>query len=465
MITAFHGSRVPVKRFSRKYTAQGVFWFSEDKDEIIRGGKGVAPVNYLMTCKLNVSNPAGWEEYEKLGLGQIESRGFDSIKLDEDWIVFDEKDIKVLDIEEIKTASTIKITAEKTKKELKEEKSRRQKKTKAVRHLASQIDKIRKKVSDDLKSKDHKTQITALAVALIDKTAERVGNNSSAKDGHFGVTGWRGKHITVSGSNITIKYVGKSGVEQEKKFSDAPIAKLLKECKGNCGENSPVLITKDGVRINAKQVNEYLKDYDVTAKDLRGYAANQLLVDTLSRLKKPSDPDERKEVFKKAIKEVAEKVGHQEATLQQHYLLPDMEDDYVGKGVVRKVKDASEGNRLNRFEAMLERVAMKSQDWNGFKDDWQKKIGYIYEELFDKPANMPEISLVVSDQMLPDGKVGSYKDEGILIVSPKAFEQGIVDIVIKHELCHAVIGEREDGHGEEFEILTEAIGIPERFRD
>ena len=67
--------------------------------------------------------------------------------------------------------------------------------------------------------------------------------------------------------------------------------------------------------------------------------------------------------------------------------------------------------------------------------------------------------------MLPDGKIVSYKDEGILIVSPKAFEQGIADIVIKHELCHAVIGRREDGHGEEFQILTEAIGIPERFRD
>ncbi len=105
IITAYHGSRVPIKRFTKKgikdLSMQGVLWFSEDRDKIVRGDAGIGTPKYLMTVKLTVDNPAGWDEYEKLGLGQIESRGFDSILLDDDWVMFDPKNIKVTNIEEV----------------------------------------------------------------------------------------------------------------------------------------------------------------------------------------------------------------------------------------------------------------------------------------------------------------------------------------------------------------------------
>jgi len=231
----------------------------------------------------------------------------------------------------------------------KEETARRSKKTTSVRKLAEQINGLRQKVTLDLKSDDEKTRLTALAITLMDKTASRVGNDESAKEGHFGVTGWRGKHLTVSGDTITVKYVGKSGVDQEKQVTDKTIAKLLKQCQANCkGKDSTLLTTSDGFQINAAKVNRYLKDYGITAKDIRGYAANQMLVEILKRGEKSSDPEERKKKFKEAIKTVAEKVGHQQATLKMHYLLPGMEESYVTNGKVPSVKNASIADRVGR---------------------------------------------------------------------------------------------------------------------
>ena len=223
-----------------------------------------------------------------------------------------------------------------------EEKTRRQKKCKSVRHLAENIQGLRNKVSRDLKSSDEKTRLTALAVALMDKTASRVGNDGSAKDGHYGVTGWKNSHVSISGNTVTIKYVGKSGVDQEKTVTDKTIAKMLKDCKGSCKGDTPLLTTSDGISIKSAQVNRYLKEYDITAKDIRGYAANTLLVNALKNSEKPSDEKERQKKFREVIKSVAEKVGHQQATLKQHYLLPGIEEAYVKHSRVKEVKNASE---------------------------------------------------------------------------------------------------------------------------
>ena len=38
----------------------------------------------------------------KLSLGEIYNMGYDSIKLDDDWIVFDAKNIKVINVEKLK---------------------------------------------------------------------------------------------------------------------------------------------------------------------------------------------------------------------------------------------------------------------------------------------------------------------------------------------------------------------------
>lgn len=100
-IIAYHGGNSPINKFDKNFSAQGVFWFSDNKDKILKGESGAASTKYLMTVELNVKNPAGWKEYERDSLDRIEQDGFDSIKLDDDWIVFDSKKIKVIKAEKV----------------------------------------------------------------------------------------------------------------------------------------------------------------------------------------------------------------------------------------------------------------------------------------------------------------------------------------------------------------------------
>lgn len=93
-LVVYHGTSKKFKKFNKKHSAQGVFWFSENKDKIIKGESGASSSQELMPVYLSIQNMAGWKEYEPLGLGEIQSRGFDGIKLDDDYIVFEPQQIK-----------------------------------------------------------------------------------------------------------------------------------------------------------------------------------------------------------------------------------------------------------------------------------------------------------------------------------------------------------------------------------
>lgn len=260
----------------------------------------------------------------------------------------------------------------------KEEKYRRQKKCKSLRTLSENIQSLRNNVTRDLKSDDEKKKLTALAIALIDKTAERVGNSSSADNGHFGVTGWQNKHISVNGGKVELKYVGKSGVSHEKQFTDKKIADLLKKLKQKNTGNTPLLTTSDGFSIKSAQVNRYLKDFGITAKDIRGYAANTMIIQMLNNSNKSTDEDERKKKFREVIKSVAEKVGHQQATLKQHYLLPDIEESYVKRSKVKEIKKASINNISKRVASDF-----YSLIYNAINDRENKKT-FRVEKMWDE---------------------------------------------------------------------------------
>ena len=95
-IIAYHGTNDRFDSFDPYKTADSLFWFSTDKDSIINGNSGAAGTKYVMKCLLNLHNTAGWDEYERMNIDQLIAEGFDSVKLDDDYIVFDPNDIKVL---------------------------------------------------------------------------------------------------------------------------------------------------------------------------------------------------------------------------------------------------------------------------------------------------------------------------------------------------------------------------------
>jgi len=224
-----------------------------------------------------------------------------------------------------------------------------------------------------------------LAVCLMDETYERVGNEQSAKDGHYGVTNWTADHITLSDKAATIKYTGKSGVKHEKKVTNARVLSALRKAIKGKGKGDKVLCDGDECSILAKDVNTYLKPYEITAKDIRGLHANEEMKHHLKAQRKagPADlPHSRKEKdeilkaeFQAALDLAAAAVGHGPSTLRSQYLVPSMEDSYVHDGTVLdrldKVATLSDSEREDR-EA--ERLVKKSPKKKPPRLDRERRI-------------------------------------------------------------------------------------------
>jgi len=206
----------------------------------------------------------------------------------------------------------------------------------SVYNLRDKIDKLKRKLRADLYSSDDKTRLTALAIRIMMLTSERVGNSESASNGHFGVTEFKRKHVSVDGNKVTLKYVGKSGVLHEKSFSDETSALMLKDLLQR--NKSFIFVTQDGFKIKADKVNRYLKLFDAKSKDIRGFNANRMMVMELNRIGKVKDEKQRPKVFNEALRKVAKEIGHGAPTLRKQYLLPEIEEQFYKHGSIGRIK-------------------------------------------------------------------------------------------------------------------------------
>jgi len=219
--------------------------------------------------------------------------------------------------------------------------SRWDKKKKHIEELANNISSLKNNLTRSLKSQNEKEFLTALIICMLMKTSERVGNEVSGDNGHHGLTNFKKKHIKINGNEVTLDYVGKSGVEHEKIFTDQVLAKYLKQALKNSKSNY-IFATSEGKRVKSQRVNRYLSEFNVTAKDIRGYNANSLIIDRLKKVDIPSTEKERKTTFNKIAKVVAGKIGHGVPTLKKHYMMPELADNYIYDAEIINVKEASQ---------------------------------------------------------------------------------------------------------------------------
>ena len=218
-------------------------------------------------------------------------------------------------------------------------KQRWQLKRDSIYNLRDKVDRLKRKVRSDLYSSDDKTRLTALVVRIMMLTSERVGNSESASNGHFGVTGFKRKHVDVEANQVILTYKGKSGVEHEKSFSDATVALMVKDLiKRSKDPSDPLFVTTDGFVIKADKVNRYLRRFDAKSKDIRGFNANRLMVVELRSKGKIKEEKDRKKVFNEALRKISAKIGHGPSTLRKQYLLPEIEEKFYAHGSIGKIK-------------------------------------------------------------------------------------------------------------------------------
>jgi DNA topoisomerase-1 len=207
-------------------------------------------------------------------------------------------------------------------------------KRESIYSLGGNIERLKRTVRADLDSSDEATKLTAAVIRIMMSTSERIGNEESARNGHFGITGFKKKHISVNGNKINLDYVGKSGVEHEKCFSDEKVASILKRLLKRKSEY--VFTTEDGFRIKADKVNRYLKRFDAKSKDIRGFNSNRMMVLELNKYGYVKEEKNRKKIFNESLRKVASKIGHGAPTLRKQYLLPEIEEQFYKNGKINK---------------------------------------------------------------------------------------------------------------------------------
>lgn len=94
----YHGTNNQFDKFDFNRATQGIVWFTDSIDSIKKGEHGGQGSKYIMTRYITINNPAGWEEYEKYGLQQLEDMGYDGVILPQgdktDYFVFSNKSIR-----------------------------------------------------------------------------------------------------------------------------------------------------------------------------------------------------------------------------------------------------------------------------------------------------------------------------------------------------------------------------------
>ena len=100
-LVMYHGTGEKFRKFSLKNAAQGVIWFTSDRGAVLDRSVGASGSGRIVSVYLTLEQPAGWEEYEKLMLGQLRSYGFDGAVLPNgdghfDAFVFSSSQVKII---------------------------------------------------------------------------------------------------------------------------------------------------------------------------------------------------------------------------------------------------------------------------------------------------------------------------------------------------------------------------------
>ena len=77
----YHGTNAEFRRFNTKIMTYGLIWFSSDRSHIEKGESGAVGSSIIKELYVRITNPAGWEQYEKYGESELFQMGYDGVIL------------------------------------------------------------------------------------------------------------------------------------------------------------------------------------------------------------------------------------------------------------------------------------------------------------------------------------------------------------------------------------------------
>jgi DNA topoisomerase I len=204
-------------------------------------------------------------------------------------------------------------------------------------------------------------RVLALVIHLLDETLIRVGNEEyAATNESFGLTTLRNRHAAVHAADVTLRFVGKSGVEHDLQFHDRKLAGLVKRCHELGGQELFTYRDGDEVRsISSSDVNEWLHRTvgpETSAKTFRTWGASSVAVDELATDDPPATDAEANTRIVAAIDVAAEQLRNTRAVCRQSYVHPAVLDAYRDGSLAEHWEHSRDGRTLRRAERTLLRT-------------------------------------------------------------------------------------------------------------
>ncbi len=194
-------------------------------------------------------------------------------------------------------------------------------------------------------------RVLALVVRLMMRGFFRVGSERYAvRNRTFGLTTLRKKHLSIQGTSLVFRYVGKSSVDQRTVVADTPLVEVLREVVELAGTRLFQFRDGEGVvrPVTARDVNAYVKEVlgaRYTSKDVRTWGGTVRMATILADLGPPDGARDAKKNLALACKLVASELGNTPTVCRSAYVHPAVMERYAqGKTIAPLMRDAERGD-------------------------------------------------------------------------------------------------------------------------
>jgi len=232
-----------------------------------------------------------------------------------------------------------------------------------ILHFARALPDIRARVRKDMaKHGLPRDKVLATVVHLLETTLVRVGNRDYAKEnGSFGLTTLQEPHVEVNGTELRFHFKGKSGKTWRLKMRDRRVANIVRACQELPGQQLFQYCDEDGnvLDVMSSDVNAYLREVsgcDVTAKDFRTWAGTVMAAVELAQFEPPESESAGKRAIRRAIADVAERLGNTVAICRKCYVHPAILEAYNAGELKLNIRaGTAKANQLPPEEAAVYR--------------------------------------------------------------------------------------------------------------
>lgn len=243
------------------------------------------------------------------------------------------------------------IYSEKSKKE------REIKKHKRLTKLSTNILSLKRKINNDLNVDGFtKNKLISLVLKIMDLCNFRGGNKIYEKKyGSYGLTTLHKKHIIIKNKYIEIDFIGKKGVNNNCIIQNKNIQDIVKKVYKLSNKDDPyifsIIYNNEDIKISMIDLNDYLKQYNITCKDLRTWNANILFLKNLKsiinnmnesyyQLNEDKKLKLRKKICREAIKETALSLHHTPAICKSSYIFKHiLEKVEINDNIIRRMNN------------------------------------------------------------------------------------------------------------------------------